>query len=291
VVIASLCEDARSELLKRACDSVQAAARGQDYSILIVANGSRVSPKVLDWLSQRADCRIVRLRTGSHPLARRVGAELANSEFLAFLDDDDELVPDSFAAKIAYFRRHPDVDVLVTDGLRVNGSMSSPIFPGPEARGPDLVETLMRAGWGASALTLRARNIDLAVFDTNIRHMEWTLTTLELARRHKVGFLDERTYRYYEDTPNSVSKSIEHALAMPEVWRRLSEGYAGTPYDAVVRRRYGTACHYVSWECVRQGKMRDAWRLHAESLRSPGGMAFVPFSVKLAFASLRRLLA
>ena len=141
------------------------------------------------------------------------------------------------------------------------------------------------------ALEIIARNIDLAVFDTNIRHMEWTLTTLELARRHKVVFLDERTYRYYEDTPNSVSKSIEHALAMPEVWRRLSEGYAGTPYDAVVRRRYGTACHYVSWECVRQGKVRDAWRLHAESLRSPGGMAFVPFSVKLAFASLRQLFA
>lgn len=291
VVIATLCDDARGELLKRACNSVREMAGQHDYSILVVANGPRVSQKVLDWLATRKDCRVIRLRSASHPLARRVGAELANSEFLAFLDDDDELMPNSLAEKIAYFRRNPEVDVLVTDGLRVNGSMTSAIFPPPEARCPDLVETLMRAGWGASALTLRAQNIDLSVFHTDIRHMEWTLTTLELARRHKFGFLDTPTYRYYEDTPDSVSKSLDHALAMPEVWRRLSQGYAGTRYDTVVRRRYGTACHYVSWECALQGKMRDAWRLHVESLRSPGGTAFVAFSAKLVLASLRRLFA
>jgi hypothetical protein len=260
-----------------------------DYSIVVVANGARVSSSVLNWLATRADTRVIRLRSGSHPLARRVGAEIGESEFLAFLDDDDELMPNTLARKIAQFRQHPEIDVLVTDGLRVNGSTVTKIFPPPEARSTDLVETLMRTGWGACALTIRARNIDLSAFDAEFRHMEWTLTTLQLARHYQFGFLDEPTYRYYEDTPDSLSKSAEHVLAAPEVWRRLSKTYAGTRYDAVVRRRYGAVCHDGSWECARRGRMRDAWRLHAESLRSPGGVAFVPFSAKLLFASLRHL--
>jgi glycosyltransferase involved in cell wall biosynthesis len=291
VVIASLCDEARSELLRRACGSVRAMAGGHDYSIIVVANGPRVSSKVLDWLATKPDVRVIRLRSGSHPLARRVGAEMADSEFLAFLDDDDELLPNTLAPKIEYFRQHPEVDVLVTDGLRVNGSTVTKIFPPPEVRCQDLVETLMRAGWGACALTLRAQKIDLAAFDAEFRHMEWTLTTLELARHYRFGFLDEPTYRYYEHALDSLSKSAEHSLAVPEVWRRLSKGYAGTRYDAVVRRRYGAECHHASREYARQGRMRDAWRLHAESLTAHGGLALVPFSAKLLFASLRRLFA
>ena len=262
-----------------------------DYSIIVVANGARVSSSVLAWLATRSDIRVIRLRSGSHPLARRVGAEMAESEFLAFLDDDDELMPDTLGRKIAQFREHPEIDVLVTDGLRVNGSTVTKIFPPPEARWTDFVETMMHVGWGACSLTLRRKNIDLSAFDAELRHMEWTLTALELARHHQVAFLDEPTYRYYEDTPNSLSKLAEHNLAAPEVWRRLSKSYSGTRYDAAVRRRYGIMCHNGSWECARQGTMRDAWHLHAESLRSPGGAAFVLYSARLLFASFRRFLA
>lgn len=291
VVIASLCDDARAELLRRACESVRAMAGEHTYSILVIANGPRVSPGVLDWLSARPDVRVVRLRSGSHPLARRVGAELADSEFLAFLDDDDELMPDTLARKLAYFHQHPEVDVLITDGWRVNGSTMTKIFPASQARCADLVKTMMRAAWGACALTLRTPKVDLAAFDAELRHLEWTLTALELARRYQVGYLNEPTYRYYEDTPASLSKSAEHTLAAPEIWRRLSKGYAGTPYESSVRRRFGTECHNVSWEHVRRGRVSDAWQFHFQSLLAPGGLVFVPYSVKLLFASLRRLFA
>jgi glycosyltransferase involved in cell wall biosynthesis len=287
IVIASLCNDARSGLLRRACDSIQAMAGGLDYSIMIVANGSSVSPRVLEWLRERPDVRLIQLHSGSHPLARRVGAEMARSELLGFIDDDDELMPDTLARKLAYFHEHPEVDVLVTDGLRINGSSVTRIFPPPGERSVDLVETMMRASWGAGALTLRTGRVDLAAFDAECRHMEWTLTTLQLARHHGIGYLDEPTYRYYEDTPNSLSKLANHNLAGPEVWRRLSKTYAGTRYEQLVRRRYGTVCHAVSWECSRRGNMRDAWRLHAESLRCPGGLAFTPLTAKLVLQSLR----
>jgi hypothetical protein len=37
--------------------------------------------------------------------------------------------------------------------------------------------------------------------------------------------------------------------------------------------------------------MLDAWHFHVESLLSPGGVAFLPFSAKLILTSLRRLFA
>ncbi len=289
IVIASVCDDARAAQLKRACDSVRAMAGEYDYSIVVVANGARVSSNVLDWLVREPAVRVVRLRSGSYPLARRIGAELAESEFLAFLDDDDELLPNTLAPKLAYFREHPEVDVLVTDGLRINGATQSRILPPPEARSSDTVERVMGMGWGACALTLRTQNVDLAVFDAEFRHLEWTLTALELAKRYRFGFLDEPTYRYYEDTPGSLSKMAEHHLIAPELWRRLIKSYAGTRYHDSVRRRYGAVCHIVAWEYACQGRMHEAWQLHAESLRAPGGLALMPFSAKLLFAPLRRL--
>lgn len=291
VVIASRCDDARSELLKRACESVRAMAGEYDYSIIVVANGPHVSSSVLDWLATKADVRVIRLRSGSYPLARRAGAELADSEFLGFLDDDDELMPNTLAPKIAHFRQHPEVDLLVTDGLRVKGSTETRIFPPPEARSSDLVETMMRTGWGAGAITLRMQNIDLSAFDAEFRHLEWTLTTLEMASRYQVGFLDELTYRYYEDMPNSLWKSAEASFAAPAVWRRLSKSFAGTPHEATVRRRYGLVCHSASSDYAQQGRMPDAWRLHFESLKSPGGMVFLSYSARLLFTSMRRLFA
>lgn len=284
IVIASRCDEARAELLKRACDSVRAMAGGHAYSILVVANGDRVSPAVLDWLATRPDTRVVRLRTGSHPLARRVGAEMADGELLGFLDDDDELLPDTLGKKLAHFREHPDVDVLVTDGLHVSGPAATAIFPPKAERNADFVDTMMRVGWSACSFTLRRQKIDLAVFDTELRHLEWTLMALKLAKRHQIGFLDEPTYRYYNDTPGSLSKSAAHALVAPEIWRRLLTEYAGTRYETAMRRRYGIECHNASWEHARQGSLRAAWRLHLRSLMAPGGLrAYLPYSRKLLF--------
>lgn len=288
-VIASTCDDARSALLSRACESVRAMARGHDYSILVVANGPRVSPQVLDWLATKQDVRVIRLRSGSYPLARRVGAEMAESEFLGFLDDDDELMPDTLAPKISEFREHPDVDVIVTDGLRVSDATETRILPPPEARSADLVETMMSVGWGAGSLTLRTSNIDLSAFDPKFRHLEWTLAAFALARHHRFSILDQPMYRYYENTPDSLSKSAEYGVAAPSVWQRLSEVYSGTRYEPMVRRRYGLECHWNSVRYAHQGRIRDAWRFHADSLRSPGAASFIPYSAKLGLHSLRAL--
>ena len=115
------------------------------------------------------------------------------------------------------------------------------------------------------------------------------MTAFALARHHRFAILDQPMYRYYENTPDSLSKSAEYGVAAPSVWQRLSEVYSGTRYEPMVRRRYGLECHWNSVRCARQGRLRDAWRFHADSLRSPGAASFIPYSAKLGLQSLRAL--
>jgi hypothetical protein len=210
-----------------------------------------------------------------------MGAELADSEFLAFLDDDDEFLPDTFAAKLAYFREHPEVDVLVTDGLKVDGSIVEPIFPPAGQLPADTVDALMSLAWGACSLTLRARAIDLSVLDPQFRYFEWTLTVLLLARKHSIGFLQASTYRYYADTPDSLSKHLEFASATPGLWSRVLEAYTGTPYVAKIRRRYLLECDYVARQFAERGMFADAWSYHVRSLASPDGVRYLRFTPRL----------
>lgn len=281
VVIASMCNEPRFEQLRRACDSVRDMARGHDYRIIVVANGSQVSDDVMRWLESRADVESVRLRSGSQSLARRMGAELADSEFLAFLDDDDELLPDTFAAKLAYFREHPDVDVLVTDGLWVDGATVKPIFPPGGQLPADTVDAVMSLPWGACSLTLRTKAIDLSVVDPQFKYFEWTLTALLLARKYRFGFLQTPTYRYYADTPNSLSKHAEFATAAPDLWSRLLEAYTSTPYVERIRRRHQLECHYVAWQFGKRGMFAKAWSYHMRCLGSFDGVRYLPFTLKL----------
>ena len=85
--------------------------------------------------------------------------------------------------------------------------------------------------------------------------MEWTLTALELARRHQFGFLDEPTYRYYETTPEFI---VEECRAQSSPRRRCGADcrrdtrvLATTPPCGAVTE---PMCHNVSWECARQGR-------------------------------------
>ncbi len=127
------------------------------------------------------------------------------------------------------------------------------------------------------------------MLSTEQRHLEWTLMALLLARRHQTGYLSEPMYRYYANTAGSLSKGIEHSLAAPEIWRRLTASYTDSPYLPAMRRRYSVECHNASWQHAQLGHLREAWRLHWESMRSPGGvMAYLPYSRKLLLASLRR---
>ncbi|MFM7424202.1 MAG: glycosyltransferase [Elainella sp.] len=94
---------------------------GATFEIIAVDDGSEDETVALleKYAAQQGDC--IRLVTQSNQgvaLARNRGLELAQGEFVAFLDQDDVLLPNKLALQIGCFAQHPQTG-LVHSGWRL----------------------------------------------------------------------------------------------------------------------------------------------------------------------------
>jgi hypothetical protein len=285
VVIASACAEERGALIRRACASVLAGNDGLGR-VLVVANGPTCAPEIVSWLVREPGVELIRLKSGSHPLARRVGAELAATDYISFLDDDDEYLSDSLWLRVSFLDTHPDVDVLVTNGLAVNGTDEIKIIPPSSTLSTDPIVQTFQHGWQSAMLTLRRDSVDLSVLDPELRHFEWTYTALLLALSCKIAVQDVLTFRYY-CTPGSLSQTDAHLLAEPEFWRRALSKLRGSTHESLARVRLGQAYHDAAAFLSSKGALRDAVRYHVRGLACPGGFRRFGLTARLAAQALR----
>jgi len=94
---------------------------------LCIADDCSTNPDVLAYLKKVAatDSRIklaFREENGNISLATNSAAEIASGEFIAFLDQDDELTPDALAEVALYLADHPQCDYLYTDDDKIGES-------------------------------------------------------------------------------------------------------------------------------------------------------------------------
>ena len=92
----------RPKLLLRAIDSVLRQTH-QEIEVIVVVD--RPDPDTISAVRSRDDSRL-QLLVNPHPLtaagARNVGADHATGEWIAFLDDDDEWLPNKLERQIAF---------------------------------------------------------------------------------------------------------------------------------------------------------------------------------------------
>jgi glycosyltransferase involved in cell wall biosynthesis len=286
VIIASACAPERADLLRRACHSVLAGNSGLG-KVLVVANGPNCDPRTLEWLRRQSGIEVIRVASPGPGLARRVGAELAGTEFISFLDDDDEYLPDSLRVRVEFLDAHGKIDALVTNGLLCDGSRETRIIPPQSGLSGDPVVRAMQHGWQAGMLTLRLGRVDLSVLHPELRHHEWSYTALRLASTNGLVTHDVLTFRYYK-TPGSLSQTAQHVLAEPTFWAHALKALAGSPYERLARARMGQALHDSATVYYQNDDLRSAIRHHLAGLRYPGGMARYGLSARLVLDVLRR---
>jgi glycosyltransferase involved in cell wall biosynthesis len=137
----------RAQFLRRAMASLQAQTRS-DFEWIVVDDGSSdETPKVLE---QCGDGRLVRVRLDPNrgvAAARNAGLRQARGELVAFLDDDDEYLPEYLDVVVAAFATHPGgLDVLWTGVERVFEQADGPAHS-------------VRQTWDCSASALGARGL------------------------------------------------------------------------------------------------------------------------------------
>ncbi|HKQ13736.1 MAG TPA: glycosyltransferase family 2 protein [Steroidobacteraceae bacterium] len=277
VVIATTAVEARKAALRRAIAG--ALAQEPRPAVIVVVNGVRYDRALYEELQAMQAITLVYSEVPSYPAAQRLGRSHVATPYFCFLDDDDELLPGSIAARLAHVRAHPDVDVVVARGYRCIDGVDQPDGATFPANDSELLVSLLRHNWFASPAALFAtERVGGEFFDGETKYYEWTLMAFRLAAAgRRFGFVEDYGYRLHE-SPVSLSKESGSTLAVPEVLHALQRLSSSTAVRKELERRLTHAYHDCSTLELSRGNRRLAWRHHLSSLKGPGGLRYLSYT-------------
>lgn len=144
--------------------------------------------------------------------ARNRGIRAADSEFIAFLDDDDTVSPTKIERQVAYLDAHPDVDVVYCGWQIIHPdrfTVREEIRPDREG---DLLKALLLEGrlFPLHAALLRRDCVeDAGLFDETIPTGEDGEFWIRVARTgHQFGCIPEPLCQYHM-TPSRLARDLE----------------------------------------------------------------------------------
>lgn len=235
----------RSDLLRRALDSVLS----QTYppiDIIIIDDASEDS-HAYDRIEE-LDFRVRYVRN-EHPLgpsgARNAGIYLARGELVAFLDDDDEWLPEKLEKQVREFLHDPEVGAVYCrcKWRDLDTGTEYPHTGTHFAHGWILPEQLVEDHTcGAPTYVVRRdRLISIGCFDTSLLGREdWDLT-IRLAEQCKIAFVDEDLVIAGRHTRLGVSKHYNNLLDAQEriLWKySLLRKRLGISVDRKAKSKY-----------------------------------------------------
>jgi glycosyltransferase involved in cell wall biosynthesis len=214
------------------------SAIGQSYpadrhEILVVDDGSRdegATEAALRPFGERV--RYLRKDNGGVSSARNHGIEHARGDFIAFLDSDDEWLPDKLRRQVALLGERPHCGAAVTDYIHIDAQRR------PVGRSrlnerfrddrPNVLQALRFPGLVPSLTLVRRAVIDeVGPFDTTLRTAEDIDLHLRIARRFGIGLVEEPLARYKMGHEDGLSHGRETYADFMGVISRFVDRHAG----------------------------------------------------------------
>ncbi len=264
------------------CEEAVRSALAQErveVEVLVALDGEQ--PETRRRLEALADRR-VRLLPGparGRSASRNRALAEATSSLVAFLDDDDRLLPGACLARIEALERHPEA-VLVfgrpgtmdADGREVEGSLRA-AGRGREACRDRLVEQWKgRSFLPSTVLVRKSALLRAGPFDEDLPTGEDWVFFLRLAAVGPFVFLPRPTALYRRHAGQVRSDPAQQEAALPLWTARYFDDPATPPRAARYRRRLvGTHLNWISRNHRRVGDLA-AWRrtLRAAVAANPG---------------------
>ena len=188
----------RGPVLSRAIESVLAQSE-QRFEILVVDDGSPNNEQ-LDIVTMYRDSRLhySRLPTRRGPAAaRNLGVRNAHAPYVAFLDDDDEWLPEKLAWQLAILdRAESHIGAVCTARYTVNQRTGT--IEETRCSVADFDRPLFRNIITTSSMVVRRECFDkIGFFDEALEASSDYDMWLRLSRAYRIYYLDEALVRYF----------------------------------------------------------------------------------------------
>lgn len=195
----------RRYVLPRAIDSVLAQSRAAD-EIIVVDDGSDDDTESL----QQDYPQITYLKQANRGVsaARNTGIAACRAEWVAFLDSDDEWLPDKLALQVARLERNPELPLVHCDeiwirrGVRVN-SMHKHAKAGGQIFERCLPLCVISP---SAAIVKKSLLLSLGGFNENLPACEDYDLWLKICARHEVDYVDQPLLKKYGGHADQLSK-------------------------------------------------------------------------------------
>jgi glycosyltransferase involved in cell wall biosynthesis len=277
VIIPTLAERCRSDVLKRAVNSIRASS-SHPVQIIAVVNGNRFDANLCNWLDGQSDVLLVRQDTPSSPLAQHRGREAVTTEYFGFLDDDDEYLPGSIDRELRVLQNDPRLDFVVCNVYWG----AKPFLPALAAIRNDPLEALFERAWLLSCNALfRTESISVGFFRDPHPYNEWTWLAFRLCMAGKRFSVIDTPERRTYPTPNSLSKSKEYREGPVSLYSRMLDARPPRHIRRTIRRRLSTAWHTRAAQALAQGDRSRALLYHVRSLMRSGGLRYAAYTRRL----------
>lgn len=277
----------RRALIERAIASVQNQA-GVETRTRLIVNGAEADRDLVADLRGNPSLEVIHVPNRGIPDALRAGQAMATTPYLAALDDDDELLPGALAARIAHLETHSDLDAVVSNGIVRSASGDRLRRERFAEIAADPLRAMIRGNWLLPGSWLcRNDRIGAWLLEGMPKYLECTWIGLRLATGAKVGFLEQPTVIWYDETPGGTHRSLEYTLGQVDAIRQLMTLPLPPDVMAYLEANITSACHESAERLLfADHAWGAAWRWHLRSLRGAGGLRYLPFTRKFIWPSL-----
>jgi glycosyltransferase involved in cell wall biosynthesis len=279
VVIPTIADAKRGETIWRTIESAGSRC-GANTRVVVVVNGTRFDPRLLEALRNAPNSECLYLEQGSLPLALKAGREAVRSEFFAFIDDDDEFLENGLGRRLELLRGNPQAAFLISQGwFHTNGIDVPQTDLDAKTILADPLGSMLRQNWVATSASglYRTSKVVPEDFAQMPSYLEWTYLGFRLASRHNFVFTDEPTYRRY-DMIGSESKSPSFRRGMVKALRAILAQELPQDARAGLCHKLAGAHHDLSVLALEEGKRAEATRQHLMSLFLPGGLRYLSYT-------------
>jgi glycosyltransferase involved in cell wall biosynthesis len=208
----------RAEFISAAISSVLRQTY-ESFELIVIDDGS--TDETAQVIRSFTDQRVLFVRQANHgrSAARNRALGMARGRYIAFLDSDDEYLPDKLSLQVAYMDRHPDIGMIYTSAQCINAA-------GEPLDGYDYVATAQGNIYRDIAffrpvtitlptVMLRREVLDIVgLFDVAMERFEDTDLWRRIAKRFRIGVIESPTCRLRTHTTNIlISQNPELVVA------------------------------------------------------------------------------